>query len=149
MTTPRPEARRATRALREIVAVSKQFEGHLGRQLDVNATDLEAMEHLIESGPLSPAELSRRLGITRPAVTAVVDRLAEVGHASRAANPNDRRGVVVTASPRSTGQAMGILMPMIVDVDSTLDDFDPAEQAVIADYLERVLAAYRRHLPTR
>ncbi|CAN5127854.1 MarR family transcriptional regulator [soil metagenome] len=148
MTSSRPEARPATRALREILTVSKEFEGHLGEQLAVNPTDLEAMEHLIASGPLAPAELARRLGITRPAVTAVVDRLAAVGHASRSDNPADRRGVVVTASPTSTARAMGILLPMIFDVDAVLDEFDPAEQDVIARYLELVLAAYRGHLPT-
>lgn len=148
MTTARPPARRATRALREILTVSKEFEGHLGEQLAVNPTDLGAMEQLIESGPLSPAELARRLGITRPAVTAVVDRLARLGHASRADNPADRRGIVVTASPGSTGKTMGILLPMIMDIDSALDRFDPAEQAAISEYLELVLAAYRRHVPT-
>ena len=148
MTTACPPARRATRALREILTVSKEFEGHLGEQLAVNPTDLGAMEQLIESGPLSPAELARRLGITRPAVTAVVDRLARLGHASRADNPADRRGIVVTASPGSTGKTMGILLPMIMDIDSALDRFDPAEQAAISEYLELVLAAYRRHLPT-
>lgn len=106
------------------------------------------MEQLIESGPLSPAELARRLGITRPAVTAVVDRLARLGHASRADNPADRRGIVVTASPGSTGKTMGILLPMIMDIDSALDRFDPGEQAAISEYLELVLAAYRRHVPT-
>lgn len=148
MTTARPPARRATRALREILTVSKEFEGHLGEQLAVNPTDLGAMEQLIESGPLSPAELARRLGITRPAVTAVVDRLARLGHASRADNPADRRGIVVTASPGSTGKTMGILLPMIMDIDSALDRFDPGEQAAISEYLELVLAAYRRHVPT-
>lgn len=147
MTSSRPESRPATRALREILTVSKEFESHLGEQLAVNATDLEAMEHLIASGPLAPAELARRLGITRPAVTAVVDRLAALGHASRSDNPADRRGVVVTASANSTARAMGILLPMIYDVDAVLDDFEPTQQAAIARYLEQVLAAYRGHLP--
>ncbi len=147
MTRARPPARRATRALREILTISKKFEGHLGEQLAVNPTDLEAMVQLIESGPLSPAELAGRLGVSRPAVTAVVDRLARLGHASRASNPADRRGIVVTASLDSTGKAMGILVPMFMDIDSTLDRFDPAEQAAISEYLELVITAYRRHVP--
>jgi DNA-binding MarR family transcriptional regulator len=148
MTNDRPQTRRATRSLREIVSVSKSFEGHLGKELGVNSTDLEAMEHLIESGPLSPAELARRLGVTRPAVTAAVDRLTALGHASRSGNPEDRRSVLVSASPESTGRAMGVLLPMILDVDSALDGFGPAEQEAIADYLELVLVAYRRHIPS-
>jgi len=141
---PRPP----TYFLQEIVQLSRDFEAHMGEQLTVNPTDLAAMEHLITSGPLGPTELARRLRITPPAVTAVVDRLEELGHATRVTNPADRRAVVVTPAPASVQKAMAILMPMIGDIDATLDGFDVEEQAVIAGYLERVVAAYRTHIPS-
>ena len=127
--------------------LSRAFESHLGDQLSVNRTDLAAMEHLITSGPLGPSELARRLGITPPAVTAVVDRLEDLGHATRVTNPADRRAVVVTPAPASVHKAMSYLLPMIGDIDATLDGFDPDQQAVIAEYLDRVVAAYRNHIP--
>lgn len=141
-------ARPPTYSLREIVELSRAFEAHLGEQLTVNPTDLAAMDHLITSGPLGPGELARRLGITPPAVTAVVDRLEQLGHATRVAHPADRRAVVVTPAPASVQKAMSILMPMIGDIDATLDGFDADQQATIAEYLERVVAAYRSHLPS-
>jgi len=141
---PRPP----TYALQEIVQLSRAFERHLGQQLTVNATDLAAMEHLIRSGPLGPGELARRLGITPPAVTAAVDRLEDLGHVTREPNPADRRAIVVTPAPESAEKAMSILMPMIGDIDSTLDGFDTDEQATIAAYLERVVEAYRAHIPS-
>ncbi|MEO8094240.1 MAG: MarR family transcriptional regulator [Pseudolysinimonas sp.] len=144
---PRDGARAPTRMLRELLQVSHDFEHHLARTLSVNSTDLTAMEQLIQDGPLAPGELARRLGITPPAVTAVVDRLAAVGHVTRSSNEADRRGVVVTASKNSTMQAMAVLLPMIREVDATLDGFTTAEQAVISVYLDRVLAAYRNHIP--
>ena len=140
---PRPP----TYALQEIQELSRAFEAHLAAQLTVNPTDLAAMEHLIRSGPLGATELARRLGITPPAVTAVVDRLEELGHATRVTNPADRRAVVVTPAPASITKAMSYLMPMIGDIDATLDGFDADQQAVIADYLQRVVAAYRTHIP--
>ena len=82
-----------------------------------------------------------------PLLSSVGDRLEALGHARREANPADRRSIVVTPSPGSVGQAMGILTPMIRDVDAALDGFDPDEQEVIAQYLERVVAAYRAHVP--
>ena len=140
---PRPP----TYALQQIQELSRAFEAHLAEQLTVNPTDLAAMEHLIRSGPLGATELARRLGITPPAVTAVVDRLEELGHATRVTNPADRRAVVVTPAPASVTKAMSYLMPMIGDIDATLDGFDADQQAVIADYLQRVVAAYRTHIP--
>ena len=143
---PRPRARRATELIREFFEVSQEFEAHVGRQLTVNPTDLQAMEHLIMNGPLSPTDLSKRLGISTAATTSVVDRLVALDHASRTQHPTDRRGVVVVPNPRSVERAMGTLMPMIMGVDGVLDGFSDDEQDVITRYLERVLTEYRSHL---
>jgi len=143
---PRPRARRATELIREFFEVSQDFEAHVGRQLTVNPTDLQAMEHLIMSGPLSPTDLSKRLGISTAATTSVVDRLVALDHATRTQHPTDRRGVVVVPNPRSVERAMGTLMPMIMGVDGVLDEFTDEEQEVVTQYLERVLTVYRSHL---
>lgn len=136
-------ARRPTQLLREILEVSEAFEAHLARQLGVNPTDRQAMEHLIQSGPLSPTELSARLGMSAAAVTTVIDRLESVGHVSRSRHPRDRRGVIVAPEPRSVQRAMGTLLPMIGAVDGVLDDLDDAERETVERYLRRVVEVYR------
>lgn len=141
--------RAPTRLIREFLDLSEDFEAHLGRELTVNPTDLQAMQHLIMGGPLSPTDLSRRLGISTAATTAVVDRLVAVGHAHREQHPTDRRGVVIVPEPASVGRAMSALMPMILGIDAVLDEFDADEQATITDYLERVLEAFRAQLPDK
>lgn len=141
-------SRQPTVLLREILDVTDEFEAHLGRELTVNPTDLQAMEHLISNGPLSPTELARRLGISTAAVTAVVDRLVAVEHVRRTQHPTDRRGVLVVPSPQSIERAMGALMPMVMGIDNVLDEFSGAEQATISAYLERVLEVYRAQLTT-
>ncbi len=143
---PRFQSRPPTALLREIIDVTDEFEAHVGRELAVNPTDLQAMEHLIMSGPLSPTELARRLGISTAAVTAVVDRLVAVERVSRAQHPTDRRGVLVVPAPKSIARAMGTLMPMIAGIDGVLDEFSEAEQETIAAYLERVIEVYRAQL---
>ncbi|WP_224744436.1 MarR family transcriptional regulator [Chryseoglobus sp. 28M-23] len=135
--------------LRALLDVTEEFERALGSELTVNPTDLHAMEHLIMSGPLSPSELSRRLGVTSAATTTVVDRLTALGHVRREPHPSDRRGIRVVASEASTARAMGRIMPMIAGVDSVLDDFDEAEQAAITRYLQRVVEQYRDHAAPR
>ncbi len=152
MQTERPEETQEgwdvaepTVLLREFLSVSEDFERRLGVELEVNPTDLAAMEHLIQSGPLSPSEIAARLGVTTAAATTIVDRLARVGHVARRSNENDRRGVLVVPEPASVQRALGIIMPMVQAVDGALQDFDETEQRAIAAYLRRVLEIYRTH----
>jgi len=142
-------ARRATVLIREFVEVSEEFEAHVGRELTVNPTDLQAMELLIINGPLSPTGLAHRLSISTAAVTSVVDRLVALGHVRRTEHPTDRRGILVVPSPASVARAKAILTPMITGIDAVLDEFSAAEQAVVTSYLERVLEVYRAQLPSK
>lgn len=137
-----PAVRRPTALVRELFTAGSVFEKALQRELAVNPTGLDAMGHLVMSGPLSPGELSRRLDLTTAATTAAIDRLVDLGHVTRTPHPTDRRSVLVVPTEASMARAMGHLMPMIASVDAVLDDFDADEQQVIARYLERVVASY-------
>ena len=142
-----PPVHPATRLLREILTLTDDFEDHLGRELTVNRTDLEAMEHLIQKGPLSPTDLARHLGLTTAATTTVVDRLIAVGHVSREPHATDRRAIVIVPKPDSVRKAMGTLMPMIRGIDGAITGFDETEQRTITDYLSEVARIYRAQLP--
>ncbi|GAA0484747.1 MarR family winged helix-turn-helix transcriptional regulator [Microbacterium aurantiacum] len=139
--------RRPTVLLRELIQTSADFEAAFGEELSVNATDLDAMEHLLQEGPLGPSELARRLGITTAAMTTAVDRLVDLGHVTREPHPSDRRAVRVVPTDSSRAKAMSILMPMVRGLDAELDHFDEDEQRIITEYLERILTAYRAHTP--
>lgn len=140
-----PAARPATRLLRDLLDVTEDFERSLGTQLTVNPTDLDAMQHLIMSGPLSPTDLARRIGLSPAATTTVIDRLEALQHVRREPNPADRRGIRVVPSEASRARAMATIMPMIMGVDRVLDDFTPDEQVIVTRYLERVVDVYRVH----
>lgn len=142
----RAPTHKATMLLREIREVSAAFEVRLGSKLAVNPTDLEAMEHLIQDGPLSPTELSRRLHVSTAACTTIIDRLTAVGHVSRIPHPTDRRGILVVPAPASVERAMGSILPMVISIDEVLTSFSENEKAVITDYLGQVVEAYRTHL---
>lgn len=137
-----PPVRPATALVRALFSAGTEFEKSLQHELSVNPTGLDAMGHLVMSGPLSPGELSRRLDLTTAATTAAIDRLVALGHVTRAPHPTDRRSLLVVPTEASVHRAMSHLAPMIASVDAVLDDFSEDEQAVIARYLERVVASY-------
>lgn len=140
-----PMMRRSTVLLRELLELSDDFERRLGHELSVNPTDLEAMEHLLMSGPLGPSELSRRLNISTASTTKVVDRLVELGHVTREDHPTDRRSVLVVPTDTSRARALSVLMPMIFEIDAELDNFTAEQQQTITTYLEGVVSVYRMH----
>ena len=135
----------ATLLLRELLDVTEDFERSLGSSLSVNPTDLNAMQHLIVAGALSPTALADRLELSSAAVTTVIDRLERLGHVRRTPNPEDRRGTLVVPEPASVGRAMSRIVPMVTGVDRAIHDFDESEQAVITRYLQRVVDTYREH----
>jgi len=66
--------------------------GLVGRELDLVAL-------LTASGPTSVKSLVADLGLARSTMTAIVDRLQDRGLVNRLPNPQDRRSVVLEATP--------------------------------------------------
>ena len=131
--------------LQEFLRLSHQFERRLGEELNVNATDYRAMEHLLRAGPLPSGELARRLEITGAAATTVVDRLIQRGHVRRQPDPSDRRRVLVAPTTSSAADADRLIMPMVTAIDTQLAAFTPSEQRAITAYLHGIVDITRKH----
>src|SRR5438477_1264367 len=79
--------------------------GRLGRRMrhqsphpELSLGQLAALRSLERHGPMSPRELAEHEKVQPPSMTKILARLEEAGYATRAAHPEDRRQVVVTAS---------------------------------------------------
>ncbi|MFZ7088806.1 MarR family winged helix-turn-helix transcriptional regulator [Curtobacterium sp. RRHDQ10] len=131
------------RARVQQVAVRQQrFERHLAAALDVDATGLEAMDHLITVGPATPTELARRLEISTAAMTLVLNRLEARGHVTRARHPSDGRKLVVTAVERSSDLAYEHVLPMIEGIEAVIADMSAPERATVQSFLDRLIEVY-------
>ena len=129
--------------LREVTALSRRMERHLAAGLEVNATDLFAMEHLSRHGSSTPGELAQQLGVTSSAATFIVDRLVAQGHVSREPHPDDRRKTVVSPAAESVQQVAGMLRPIAVGVADYIDSMSPEDRTAVAAFLDAVIAIYR------
>jgi DNA-binding MarR family transcriptional regulator len=90
------ELRREVRAAQSAFSAVDQA---AAERLGVNATDHRCLDVLDQRGPQLASELAGALGLSRSAVTAVLDRLEERRYVRRVPNPDDRRQVVVTLTP--------------------------------------------------
>lgn len=127
--------------VRQILVLNEVMEFIMRREMDLNETDFQAMQHLMKQRSMSPGELAKVLHLTAAATTTVIDRLARKGHITRTPHPTDRRRWLISPSEQSVRSAMEKLMPMIMDVDNKVRSYNEADQAVIVDFLGSVVAS--------
>jgi DNA-binding MarR family transcriptional regulator len=114
------------------------FRNALGRKLDLNVTDTEALSFLTIKGSATPTELAQYTGLTTGSTTALLDRLEKGGLVKRTANPRDRRGAIVEIEPKYNQKAW----PLVADIQKlnteVIARYTDEELKTIADFLRRM-----------
>jgi DNA-binding MarR family transcriptional regulator len=87
--------------LRDTFAEVKLFGTHVLRRYHLSMGQALAMHRIEDAGGLRLSALADGLGISRPAVSALVSSLEAQGWVRRGRSPDDRRGVVVRLTPRA------------------------------------------------
>jgi DNA-binding MarR family transcriptional regulator len=128
--------------LQQLSVRQQRFQKYLAESLHVDQPGLEAMGHLISTGPSTPSELARRGGLSTAAMSLVLNRLEAAGHVSRQRHPLDGRKLVVTASPESADEAQDRLIPMIEGVEELVESLNERDRATIGEFLDRLIAIY-------
>jgi DNA-binding MarR family transcriptional regulator len=90
------EIEREVRAAQSAVAA---VDHEVAERLGVNATDHRCLDILDQRGPMTAGALAEALGLSRSAITTVLDRLERLRYVRRSANPGDRRQVLVALTP--------------------------------------------------
>lgn len=119
------------------------FNAAVARDLGLAPNDVWALEHLLTEGPLGPADLAGRLGLTTAAATALVDRLAAAGHVERRPHPTDRRRLAVVPTAQAEAAAFAAIAEMVEGMEAVGAALDPAERAAVARYLKGAVAVFR------
>ncbi|QEU90950.1 MarR family winged helix-turn-helix transcriptional regulator [Streptomyces kanamyceticus] len=130
--------------LRNLIRCQQRFERYQGRQMHVDPAGLAVMDHLVSAGPVTPSELARELSTSTAAMTLVIDRLVDGGHVSRRPHPSDRRKVLVTPTEHWEESAFEHVEPLVAGIGEITESMTAQEQATVATFLERAVAAYDR-----
>jgi DNA-binding MarR family transcriptional regulator len=124
--------RRAREFNAQVVMFSQALAGRLG----INPTDLQCLNVLAQTGPITAGRLAEITGLTVGAITGIVDRLERAGYVRRERDTKDRRRVIV--HPISGSSELN-LAPLFEDVREA-----PAE--LYSDYTDEELALILRFL---
>lgn len=102
---------------------------------------IRAMVHLYHHDSSTVGDLAGALGVTMPTASELIDRLVEDGLVERAVNPEDRRQVLVSLTPRAREFGNRIHQVRRAQVKSALSRLEPHEWPAFARSMQALAEA--------
>jgi DNA-binding MarR family transcriptional regulator len=103
-------------------------------EIDLTLPQYTLLNQLALLGSISMTEISGRLGITKPAVTNLVDRLEEKKLLERVPHPDDRRISLLNILPRGQKAVAKIQAESLEMILKAYDRFGSEEHKVISRF---------------
>jgi DNA-binding MarR family transcriptional regulator len=120
--------------IREFAARDELFHDAVARKLGLHPTD-EKVLRLLGEDATTAGDLVQYTGLTGAAVTALVDRLEELGYVTRERDTGDRRKVTIRAVGAKLRDINRIYKSLHDAMALMLSKYDDGEFAIVADYL--------------
>jgi DNA-binding MarR family transcriptional regulator len=104
--------------------------------LDLNASEINAMANLADGCGRTVSELGKAVGVRPTTLTSVLDRLERRGYVTRGARPGDRRVVVVELTSSGRRAATTIRESITRIEHRALGSLPAVDMAVVRQALE-------------
>lgn len=113
----------------------------------LTVSQIEIMESLYHNaeGVTTPAHLAEEVGLTRSAMTSVLDSLEKLGHASRTPHPTDRRMVAISLTPSGREFIGPRLSERYRKLSRIMDTLSKRERALLLNAYGKVLDLLMGH----
>ena len=105
------------------------------REHDTPLSHVQVLAMLQDAGTMSVSEISRRLGIAKPNITPLVDRLFECGYVDRQHDENDRRVVNIVLLPAGEEKLAAIRATIARQIQVQAEDLSVTEFRELNDSL--------------
>ncbi|WIE65493.1 MarR family transcriptional regulator [Curtobacterium sp. MCLR17_036] len=130
-------------ALRRYRSAESAAQRRAREALGIGENALLALRILIdaehEGRSMNAKDLAERLEITAASTSALVDRLVRSGHVERHPDPNDRRGVILTATGTSMRDALRVIEELDNRALEVTEHLPVDEMAVVVEFLDEMV----------
>jgi DNA-binding MarR family transcriptional regulator len=105
----------------------------------MNLTDLQCINILTSTGPITAGQLAETMGLTTGAVTGVINRMERMGYARREKDPDDGRRVVIRPVPEELERVGADVFGSYERraLDALVSEYDERDLAVIVDFMQK------------
>ena len=100
---------------------------------------VQVLAMLQDVGTMSVSEISRRLGIAKPNITPLVDRLFDAGYVDRQHDENDRRVVNIVLQPAGSEKLAAIRATIARQIQVQSEDLTVSEFRELNDSLSSIV----------
>jgi DNA-binding MarR family transcriptional regulator len=108
-------------------------------------SDARGMDVLARAGAMSVGSLAKAVGLTYPAVSALIDRMERAGYVERIHDAKDRRRVIVAPTQMAAERAEKIFAGLVQDFRKLLDGYSDDDLRLLVSYLECSRSILARH----
>ncbi|MCC5987364.1 MAG: MarR family transcriptional regulator [Pararhodobacter sp.] len=130
---------RLAHAIMQWQDATQRFDEAAGRRLDLNPAERRCLAMLVQ-GSQQPSVLAAGVGLTRSAMTALVDRLRGRGLVERRRSEQDRRQILIEVTELARSEVMALYRPLAEGSAALLAKRNPSELETILGFVEEVLA---------
>jgi DNA-binding MarR family transcriptional regulator len=131
--------------LRDWAVAFDELNRHLSSWMHLPTSDATALGQIVwaeQAGePLSPAQLSRQIGMTSGSTTVLIDRLEAAGHVTRHRDGSDRRRVTLRPTREAQAESDRFLAFAGTEIATTLQQTTSDEAQVVLRFLTRMTSA--------
>lgn len=119
------------------------------QSLGIPANDYISIDLLNELGPLTAGELAEKTGLSTGTITALIDRLEEIGYARRKKDPNDRRRVMIVPTYEDKEEIQKAYQPLDTAMQSLAGEYSEEERHIINQFLAKAISVLDEQLQNK
>jgi len=119
------------------------FHQEIAARSGLNPTDFKCLRLLAALGAMTAGQLAREVGLTRPALTVIVDRLERHGFLTRMRDTDDRRKVLLHPVPERIAEIDRLYASQAGAVEKILDRYSDAAFDAVLRFMTEVGALLR------
>jgi DNA-binding transcriptional ArsR family regulator len=126
-------------ALRRAGSIMQLLGQMSAERIGINVTDLNCLNIVALTGPMTAGDLARATGLTTASITGVLDRLEQGGFIRRERDPKDRRRVIVNVKAGPGLREIGLTFgPLVKAWRATAGSYSDEELRLLLEFQRKL-----------